>query len=306
MCPFVQPLCWALFNECCWNLMGRWLVPMDAGAGRWPALARALRAYYCSSKSKVYKSKAERENSEFLGRDLGPSTRQFRHVLFHGRRCHGELWNRAAARCGRDGSTTPVERVPCPSRRPFFPSSNGPSNDGRDGRFNGSYKSTFHRDFHLGRDTLSCLPYIFAGSKQTVWVDFSSWKHENITVGSKGKLKFKFLPYPSRRPRRPSRRPSRPVKVSGRRKTAVESTAVAVTATGGSPTLELQAFARLSRREMPLSTSPLPSTSRTLPSRGPALSIVAGVSALSECCSSDIERLLLLKRLEMLQAVQAD
>ncbi|KAJ6483029.1 hypothetical protein DFH09DRAFT_1107130 [Mycena vulgaris] len=54
--------------------------------------------------------------------------------------------------------------------------------------------------------------------------------------GSKGKLKFKFPPYPSRRPRRPSRRPSRRVKVSGRRETAVESTAVAVTATGGSPT----------------------------------------------------------------------
>jgi hypothetical protein len=43
----------------------------------------------------------------------------------------------AAARGHRDGSTAPIERVPCPSRRPIY--LNGPANDGRNGRFDGSF-----------------------------------------------------------------------------------------------------------------------------------------------------------------------
>ncbi|KAJ7731145.1 hypothetical protein DFH07DRAFT_945234 [Mycena maculata] len=48
----------------------------------------------------------------------------------------------------------------------------------------------------------------FAGSKQTAY--FLCRKQENVRVGRvKSKLKVKFPPYPSKRPRRPSRRPLR-------------------------------------------------------------------------------------------------
>ncbi|KAJ7224020.1 hypothetical protein B0H12DRAFT_1268314 [Mycena haematopus] len=101
---------------------------------------------------------------------------------------------RAAARCRADGSTAPVERVPCPSRQPLFLSSNGPSNDGRDGRFHGSCKSRF---------------------KLTL-------------VERQDEVQIPTLPVETAAAAVPS--PSRPVKASRQTKTAVDSTAVAVTA----------------------------------------------------------------------------
>ncbi|KAJ7774307.1 hypothetical protein DFH07DRAFT_767478 [Mycena maculata] len=69
----------------------------------------------------------------------------------------------------------------------------------------------FHKDSHLGRDTPSCSPYIFAGSKQTVWVGFSSWKHENIRVGRVKRQGKVLNPHPTHRDGRGGRPVARPV-----------------------------------------------------------------------------------------------